>query len=196
MRERVAVLKGQLANSKFRATRIRIAAVTISSPRQYKLEVHKNCCPYIADGVRIACGIEANLLPRIERFVPLQRSASAALDEYSAVRAAMVEDVMDKGQMLDMPHVDSRDVLAAEQSTLERQNAALQHQNAALRDDNEDLRASALWWKALYEEAQRRYSDLENSPKPRVISRVDVCFPMPSSSPAHTPRPRATARPL
>jgi hypothetical protein len=63
-------------------------------------------------------------------------------------------------------------------------NAALQRQNAALRDDNEDLRASALWWKALYEEAQRRCAGLETAPKARVTSRNDVRLGMPSSSDA------------
>jgi hypothetical protein len=99
------------------------------------------------------------------------------------------EDVMDKRQMLDMPHAESRDVTTHEESTLQRQIAAL-------REDNEDLRASALWWKALYEEAQRRCADLESSPKARASSRVDVRFTMPSSSPAHPPRPGATTRPL
>jgi hypothetical protein len=63
-------------------------------------------------------------------------------------------------------------------------NAALQRQNAALRDDNEDLRASALWWKALYEEAQRRCAGLEGTPKSRVTPRNDVRRAMPSSSDA------------
>lgn len=103
---------------------------------------------------------------------------------------------MDEGQMLDMPRVESPDVAIDEDFTLQRQNAALQRQNAALLEDNEDLRASALWWKALYEESQRRCADLESSPKARVTSRVDVRFPMPSSSPAHAPRPGATTRPL
>jgi hypothetical protein len=98
------------------------------------------------------------------------------------------EDAMDEGQMLDRPHVESQDVVPDEESTLQRQIAAL-------REDNEDLRASALWWKALYEEAQLRCADLESSPKARASSRVDVCFRMPSSSPAHAPRPGAT-RPL
>jgi hypothetical protein len=103
---------------------------------------------------------------------------------------------MDKRQMRDMPHVDSPDVVTDEESTLLRQNAALKCENAALREDNEDLRASALWWKALYEEAQRRYVDLESSPKARVTSRVDGRFPMPSSSAAHAPRPGAATRAL
>ena len=103
---------------------------------------------------------------------------------------------MDKRQMLDMPRLESQDVVSDGESTLQRQYAALQRQNAALREDNEDLRASALWWKALYEEAQRRSADLESSPKARVSSRVDVRFPISSSSPAHATRPGATTRPL
>ena len=63
---------------------------------------------------------------------------------------------MDKKQMLDNPHVESLDVVTDEEFTLQHQIAALQRQIAALREDNEDLRASALWWQALYEEAQRR----------------------------------------
>jgi hypothetical protein len=99
------------------------------------------------------------------------------------------EDVMDKRQMLDMPHVESQDIVTDEKSTLQRQIAAL-------REDNEDLRASALWWKALYEEAQRRCADLDSSPKARASSRVDPRFRMTSSTPAHAPRPGATTRPL
>jgi hypothetical protein len=74
--------------------------------------------------------------------------------------------------------------------------SALLRENVALLEDNEDLRASALWWKALYEEAQRRYADLESSTKARVTSRVEVRFPMPSSRPAHAPRPDAATRRL
>jgi hypothetical protein len=66
-------------------------------------------------------------------------------------------------------------------------NAALQRQNDALRDDNEDLRASALWWKALYEEAQRRCVGLESTPKARVTPRSDARPPMPSSGEASHP---------
>jgi len=102
---------------------------------------------------------------------------------------------MDEKQMLDTPHVDTQDVVTDEESSLRGQNAALRRHIAALREDNEDLRASALWWKALYEEAQRRSADLESTPKAR-ITRVDVRFPMPSSSPAHAPRSGATTRPL
>ena len=89
---------------------------------------------------------------------------------------------MDKKQMLDNPHVETQDVGTDEESTLLRQIAALQRQIAALREDNEDLRASALWWNALYEEAQRR-----------ATSRVDQRFRMPSSTPAHASRPDAGA---
>lgn len=95
---------------------------------------------------------------------------------------------MDQRQMLHMPRVESHDVALAE-STLKRQNAALL-------EDNEDLRASALWWKALYEEALRRYADLESSPRRRIPSRVDARFSMASSSAAHAPRSGAATRPL
>jgi len=103
---------------------------------------------------------------------------------------------MDKREMLDMPHVGVQDVATDEESTPRHQNAALGRQVAALREDNEDLRASALWWKALYEEAQRRYADLENSPKARPSARVNPRFRMTSSSSAHASRPGATTRPL
>jgi hypothetical protein len=96
---------------------------------------------------------------------------------------------MDKTQMLDMPHLVSQNVATAEESTLQRENAAL-------REDNEDLRASALWWKALYEEAQRRCADRESSPKVRLSARVDPGFTMTSSPSAHASRPGATTRPL
>ena len=102
---------------------------------------------------------------------------------------------MDKRPMPDLPHLDSH--MATEEASISpRQIAALQRQIAALREDNEDLRASALWWKALYEEAQRRYADLENSPKARPSARVDPRFRMTSSSSAHASRPGATTRPL
>jgi hypothetical protein len=103
---------------------------------------------------------------------------------------------MDKTHMLDMPHVESQDVAADEGCSLLRQNAALQCENAALREDNADLRASALWWKALYEETQRRCADLESAPKSRVSPRVDARFAMPSSSAAHAPRAGAPTRSL
>jgi hypothetical protein len=102
---------------------------------------------------------------------------------------------MDKRPMLDMPHLESH-VATDDESILPRQNAALRCQIAALREDNEDLRASALWWNALYEEAQRRYADLENSPKARPSARVNPRFRMTSSSSAHASRPGATTRPL
>ena len=97
---------------------------------------------------------------------------------------------MDEEHIVDPSRAGSQDVAINEESTrkrqnaaLERQNAALQRQNAALLEDNEDLRASALWWKALYEESQRRQTDMESSPKARVGSRLDVRFPRPSSTP-------------
>jgi len=103
---------------------------------------------------------------------------------------------MDKRPLLNVPHLESHDGATDGESILPRQNAALQRQIAALREDNEDLRASALWWKALYEEAQRRCADLESSPKARPSARVDPRFRMTSSSSAHASRPGATTRPL
>jgi hypothetical protein len=102
---------------------------------------------------------------------------------------------MDKRPMLDMPHLESH-VATDDESILPRQNAALRCQIAALREDNEDLRASALWWKALYEEAQRRCADLESSPKARPSAHVDPRFRMTSSSSAHVSPPGVTTRPL
>jgi len=103
---------------------------------------------------------------------------------------------MDKREMLDMPRVEAQDVATDEESTLHHQNAALQHQVAALREDNEDLRASALWWKALYEAAQRRCAELESSPKARGNSRVEPRFTMASSPAPYASQPSATTRPL
>jgi hypothetical protein len=54
--------------------------------------------------------------------------------------------------------MNNKEIVAARQ--VASQN--LVNDEAGLLEDNEDLRASALWWKALYEEAQRRYADLEN----------------------------------
>ena len=104
---------------------------------------------------------------------------------------------MDKREMLDMPHVEAQDVVTDEESTLHYQNAALRRRVAALCEDNEDLRASALWWKALYEEAQRRCADLESSPKAaRISNRVDPRLTMKSSPATHALRQGATTRPL
>ena len=60
---------------------------------------------------------------------------------------------MNQNQMPDEARVGSQDAVTDEESVL-------RDENAALREDNEDLRASALWWKALYEEAQRRCVDV------------------------------------
>lgn len=98
---------------------------------------------------------------------------------------------MDKGHPV-MLRAKTQDVWTDEDSTLERQNAALQRQVAALREDNEDLRASALWWKALYEAAQRRCAHLENSPRARIISHVDQRFTMTPSTSAACASPDAT----
>jgi len=103
---------------------------------------------------------------------------------------------MDKTQKLDTPHARTQDVVIDEESAFELQIAALQRQIAALREDNEDLRASALWWKALYDEAQRRCADFEGLPRARATARVDPRFPMTSSRAAHAPRSTAIRRPL
>jgi len=104
---------------------------------------------------------------------------------------------MDKGHTPVLLRGNTQDVRPDEQLTLERQNAALQRQIAALREDNEDLRASALWWIALYEEAQRRCAPLENSPNARAISHVDQRVTMtPSPSAACVASPDATTRRL
>ena len=81
---------------------------------------------------------------------------------------------MNNNQMLDVPHVGSQDVVADEESVV--------RENAALREDNADLRASALWWKTLYEDAQRRYADLERTLTAHASTRVEVRFPMRTSS--------------
>ena len=96
---------------------------------------------------------------------------------------------MNKRQKCEVSHVESFDFVIDEHS-------ALQRENAALLEDNEDLRASALWWKALYEESQRRCGDLEASTRARLTSRVEVRFPVPSSGPAHARRPGAATRRL
>jgi hypothetical protein len=100
------------------------------------------------------------------------------------------EDVMNKKQRPDVSYVESPDLLSDEHSTLQRQHAALL-------EDNEDLRASALWWKALYEESQRRCADLESSTRAtRVTSRVELRFPLRSSASARAPRRGAATRRL
>ena len=137
----------------------------------------------MADGLRIASRNAITHLRGIERFIPLRASVYAALDAYSAVHTPK-EDVMNKRQQPEVSHVESFDFVIDEHS-------ALQRENAALLEDNEDLRASALWWKALYEESQRRCADLETSTRARVTSRVEVRFPVPSSGPAHARRPGA-----
>jgi hypothetical protein len=95
---------------------------------------------------------------------------------------------MTNNQMLDVPQVESQDVVADEESVL--------LENAALREDNTDLRASALWWKTLYEDAQRRYADLERTLTTHANARVDVRFPMRTSSPARQSRAGAPAPPF
>jgi hypothetical protein len=92
-----------------------------------------------------------------------------ALDGYSG-GTPRNEDLMNPRQEREVSHFGSRDSLIDKRSGLARENAALL-------EDNEDLRASALWWKALYEESQRRCADLEHWMKA-------VGF----SSPAHIPR--------
>jgi hypothetical protein len=68
------------------------------------------------------------------------------------------------------------DARVGSQNPVHDEVSVLRDQNAALREDNEDLRASALWWKALYEEAQQRCIDLESSLKPRLSSRNGHSF--------------------
>jgi hypothetical protein len=104
------------------------------------------------------------------------------------LRARPREDVMNEHQMFNTPQVGSQNVARDEESTLHQQNATL-------RQDNEDLRASALWWKTLYDEAQRRCAELENTLKANGNSRDDV-QPMPSSRPARPPRADVSTRPL
>jgi hypothetical protein len=95
---------------------------------------------------------------------------------------------MNNNEMLDVPQVGSQDVVAEEESVLSRQNE--------LREDNADLRASALWWKTLYEEAQRRYMDLEKTLPVRIDDRVEIGFPVRTSTAARPPRVAAPTRAL
>jgi hypothetical protein len=78
------------------------------------------------------------------------------------------------------------------------EESRLRRENAALRDDNEDLRASALWWKALYEGALRRLADPGRAPYARINSHRDVHRPMKSPGESGTPRRGAAGitRPL
>lgn len=76
---------------------------------------------------------------------------------------------MDKNQMLNVSDTTSPSAATTGEEQLRRENAEL-------RQDNEDLRASAVWWKTLYEEALRRCSDSE----PRAGYRPDVRFQMKS----------------
>jgi hypothetical protein len=78
---------------------------------------------------------------------------------------------MDKREMRETNHVEAQGVVNDEEPSSLHPETALQRQLAALREDNEDLRASALWWKALYEEAQRRCADLESSPRASARNR-------------------------
>jgi hypothetical protein len=95
---------------------------------------------------------------------------------------------MNNNQILDVPQVGSQDVVAEEEPAL--------RQSAELREDNADLRASALWWKTLYEDAQRRCADLEKTLTARANDRVEVRFPMRTSNPAPPPRVGVATRVL
>jgi hypothetical protein len=79
------------------------------------------------------------------------------LRRYNSACDGREEDVMHRKQMPDGPRAGSGNVVTDGESVLRQQNAAL-------REDNEDLRASALWWKTLYEQAQRRCADLDPLP--------------------------------
>jgi signal transduction histidine kinase len=89
MRERVAVLNGQLVinagagrrnadhrshsdNPKFRATRVRIATVNNSSRRSCRLEFHETSVLKSPTACALRDANTANRFPRIERFIPLQ----------------------------------------------------------------------------------------------------------------------------
>ena len=88
---------------------------------------------------------------------------------------------MNKKQMIDAaPHVGAQDLACVD----------------VLRVDNEDLRASAILWKTLYEEAQRRCVELENALKGRAPTRVDVRFPLGFSIGARSRRSGARIPPL
>jgi len=96
---------------------------------------------------------------------------------------------MKNNQIVDVPQVGLHAVAAEEESVLLRQNNELQ-------EDNADLRASALWWKTLYEEAQRRYADLEKTLTARANDRMEVRFPLRTSAPARPARVGAPRRAL
>ena len=97
---------------------------------------------------------------------------------------------MKNNEIDDMPQVGSQAVVADEQES------ALLRQNKQVQEDNADLRASALWWKTLYEEAQRRYVDLENTLTARANERAEVRFALRTSTPARPARVGARRRAL
>ena len=88
---------------------------------------------------------------------------------------------MNKKPMIDAaPHVGAQDMAYVD----------------VLRADNEDLRASAILWKTLYEEAQRRCVELENALTGRTPTRVDVRFPLAFSVGARSRRTSTRIPPL
>ena len=88
---------------------------------------------------------------------------------------------MDRDETLDRTHALQSAVTGDEMSELQRENIAL-------RQDNEDLRASAIWWEMLYEQAQQRCAALESSSKMRVSSHVERRMPLKSANRATSPR--------
>ena len=143
------------------------------------------CCHLVTDGVRIACDCERSWF---FRFSDSFHYRPWCLPDPVILRLrAPAEDAMKNNQILDVPQVGSQAVVAEEKSVLLRQNNELQ-------EDNADLRASALWWKTLYEEAQRRYADLEVMA--RANDGVEVRFPLRASTPARPSRVGAPRRAL
>ena len=50
-------------------------------------------------------------------------------------------------------------------SAVPEETSSVRRENAMLREDNDDLRASALWWKTLYEDALRRLNEVGVEPR-------------------------------
>jgi hypothetical protein len=66
--------------------------------------------------------------------------------------------------MVDRPNMDTRqrdDSESRSSAQLANDNARLRQETARLQEDNDDLRASAFYWKQLYEAAVKRANDLE-----------------------------------
>ena len=128
-----------------------------------------------------------------QRQLPLSASLtihSVTNAAYSAVYAYSVacraEGIMDNNQIPNTSEVASAGGVVADEAS------TLRNENAVLREDNEDLRASALWWKTLYEETLRRITEVENSPKARVSSRGEIRFPTRSQAASGAPRAGAS----